>query len=213
MYIWEDGYKALLYDMSSPEIGFQYELGKEYIYDETPKVGSSGFHFCRYLRPIIKRYSPNKFMYRYFKVKAFYDPKNEGEAQSYQSHTAKIIKILEEVPFCEVKQYLHTVAQELISNYEEYYSIQGEFGFREYVILKCENMLKHKYTDSYIRGIIAMLLERGEFNIGKIHYMIGLHEEGISHDIIAKIMNEFLNNSLLIKESKWEILNDCRQRY
>ena len=203
-YEWTDGYKAVNRDMTAPYTGFKYEVGKEYTSNVIAKASYSGFHFCKSLSNIIAQFPVNTFKYRYFKVKAFYDP-NEYFYTTVRRefdytccvHTSNIIILLEEVPFDEIREYMNGLSRDIIQSGEEYASINGNDDYRKFAIEKCVSMLNKRYvryTENYARSVISMLFDLDKLSMDKIEYMIGLRDEGASTDNIMQIVNGFFND-------------------
>ena len=101
MYEWTEGYKTVNRDMTAITGEFKYEIGKEYEFVGDPVVCNSGFHFSKNLSEVIHNFPLYFFGYRYFKVRAFYDP-NKHVRTFYGSgaiYTSKKIILLEEIPY------------------------------------------------------------------------------------------------------------------
>ena len=65
-WVWVEGFKGMDKDMQCR--GFQYEVGKTYVYDGEVKVANSGFHFCGNLAGTLSCY-PLDLNNRYFKIR------------------------------------------------------------------------------------------------------------------------------------------------
>ena len=101
MYKWTDGYKVVNMDMTAIISEFKYEIGKEHEFAGEPVVCNSGFHFYKNIYEVMPNFLLYGFRYRYFKVRAFYDPNKHaqtlyGEGTKY---TSKKIILLEEIPY------------------------------------------------------------------------------------------------------------------
>lgn len=196
MYEWTDGYKAVNRDMTATIGEFKYEVGTEYEFAWEPEVCKSGFHFYKNLDEVISTFPLDRFYYRYFKVKAFYDPNKHFTKNNIYSvstkYTSKRIILLEEVPFDKVKTHMSSPMRDIIQSEEEYTSINSYDDYRKFAIEKCTNMLTGIYTEVYSRSVIAMMFDLGILSMEKINYMIGLRDEGASTDNIVQIVNKFL---------------------
>ena len=101
MYKWTEGYKAVNMDMTAIIGEFKYEIGKEYEFAGDPVACHSGFHFYKNIYEVICNFPPYCFRYRYFKVRAFYDPNKYAETFYgwITKYTSKKIILLEEIPY------------------------------------------------------------------------------------------------------------------
>lgn len=195
-YEWTDGYKVVNQDMTAPFTGFQYKVGEVYVCNVLPKAGNSGFHFYKYLKHAVGNFPIEKCEYKYFKVRAFYDPKNYEGLNGFSvgiAYTSKKILLLEEVHFNEIMPYLPKFIQDIVQNEEEYATFNNYGDYRNFAIEKCVNMLRGRYADDYSRSVITMLFDRKRLSMDKIKYMIALRDQGVSIDNIAQIVNGFFN--------------------
>jgi hypothetical protein len=183
--IWVDGYKGTNENMKCRD--FQYELGKEFIYDGQIDLCNSGFHACKNLEDVFTYYSLNG-KNRFFKIKAFV-PENYNE--NFNKYVVKCdsvgirttefvtskIQFISECAYNDLKYYI-TQKYPMIENENEYHDHICNYDiFAKNKFIK--KMINFGYSESFAT-VISNNLNNYE-NI--LSYAQAFEDEGISKDL------------------------------
>lgn len=108
------GYKALDENMCAVNgDGMQYELGKEYVQNNIPKIGARGYHFCKELIYVYKYYLSNS---RVFEIDTL-----NGNIGNYDKiiYCSNKIKLTREVSKEEIDKYFKDNLDKFINDKDE----------------------------------------------------------------------------------------------
>lgn len=217
VYVWIEGYKATNKDMKCMN-DFQYELGKEYTYNEEVKLCEKGFHFCKKLE--------DTFCYqnyqlinntRYFKVKAlvnmswlerkeeyFIRLEEEGYISNlkrdtkirdiHKKYVASKIIFTEELQFEDLLPYIKKEYDFI--NTETEWKLLKAVGCNEYIkqFFMCETKDLNLFGEGFLNYIYYRV--KGDYNFAYkvIDYMKMLKEENLSKDMLAYLILTYIKD-------------------
>lgn len=184
-WIWVEGYKATDKNMKCQ--GFQYELGKHYVFDGEVKLCEKGYHFCKELKDVFNFYP--LIGSRFFKVKGLvskyelspnvyvYDPKM----------VAKEIIFLEELTYDDLKEYIKEYYP-FIESEEEYKNCNNASDY--------ESLAKNKFIKEMSKlgfSELYSMIQVDKFKHGRMLYNFLQHarayvSENISKDLMVYLL-------------------------
>lgn len=185
-WIWVDGFKGTDKDMKCQ--GFQYEIGKHYIYDGRVEECICGYHLCKSLSNVFYYYTLNGKKNRFFKVRALVKKQendNYGMCYMYldtnikigEKLVAKEIIFQEEVSLSELLENINIRGIDNIEDMQRY--IQYGNGF-------INEKMKRKLADvGYSKLFSQLIVDR---YIDYYDKAIALKEQGVSNDMCAYIL-------------------------
>ncbi len=185
-WIWVEGYKGTDGNMCCND--YQYELNKHHIFEGEIEICHKGFHFCPILDYVFNYYNWN-FSNRYFKVKALVKKRdflNEGWGTP-DKLVAKEIIFLEELDRKEVFK------QEFVGHYDwitadDLDHIHSNDEYKAFAISKIQNLLEGKYSPTFLT--VMRVYDR--LNKDLVNKMIALYDEGVSPDMRAYLLRDYL---------------------
>ena len=184
-WVWIEGYKGTDKDMKC--LGFQYELGKVFTFDDEIDPCKKGFHLCPKLTDVF-RYYPVGNGNRYFKVRALINPKQAitiRDSLSYpiayktvpmeetDKRVAKKIELIEEVSVNDIIKTLYPASCKSMTDKFKNDIIQ--FGREAAQVIRDYDRLVE--TGIYSQEIIELIQ-----NEKKTELALALAKENISQD-------------------------------
>ena len=184
-WVWIEGYKGTDKDMKC--LGFQYELGKIFTFDDEIDPCKKGFHLCPKLTDVF-RYYPVGNGNRYFKVRALINPKQTTTIRTSFSYpiayktvpmeetdkrVAKKIELIEEVSVDDIIKTLYPASCESMADKFKNDIIQ--FGREAAQIIRDHDRLVE--TGIYSQEIIELIQDAKKTDLA-----LALAKENISQD-------------------------------
>ena len=177
-YEWIEGYKGTDSNMCCR--GYQFELGKTYVYDGEIKLCESGFHFCRDLNDVLRYYSIGEGN-RYFKVRAKIKKEPLSMIKTiltFDSDTKEVAKEIEFLEEVNISKVLWKCIVGLTAGYDNIHNLvkkeyfANEDHWVEYINNKggspqkaVKDIVSQELFKGYSEAITAYLLSHNNYKI------------------------------------------------